>query len=144
MFGQFPGTGPNGTIRGKCLPHCETDRSESLWPPGGDIFPRDRSRNMKSKKNKISGRLGVVFLFPTDTFASRFGFTPQMKALCSVWGSEASIHHLSRTQVQRKCLPLSRVQTCHAVPLPLLFPGDLIEKVKFSLGQTICSCRGAW
>ena len=57
-------------------------------------------------------------------------------------GSEASIHHLSRTQVQHECLPLSRAQTCHAVPLPILIPGDLIEKVKFSLGPTICSCQG--
>lgn len=84
----------------------------------------------------------MVFLFPTDTFASRSEFTPQMKALCSVWASEASIHHLTRTQVQRKCLPLSGAQKCHAVPLLVLFPGDLIEKVKFLLGQTICSCRG--
>lgn len=104
----------------------------------GRHFPDDAEEISNVFFKKL---LGVVFLFPTDTFASRFEITPQMKELCCVWGSEASIHHFTRTQVQCKCLPLSGAQKCHAVPLPLLFPGDLIEKVKFLLGQTICSCR---
>lgn len=97
---------------------------DSTLPHEGDISPTLQQKYEISISNKwafsrpVSHRHICLPLLVHTTDES----------IVFLLGSEASIHHLSRTQVQHECLPLSRAQTCHAVPLPILFPGDLIEK----------------
>lgn len=113
---------------------------DSTLPHEGDISLTLQQKYEISKSNKRAFRRGAA-VSHRHICLPLLVYTTDESTVFSL-GSEASIYHLSRTQVQQECLPLSRAQTCHAVPLPILFPSDLIEKVKFSLGQTICSCWG--